>query len=254
MIGAHVDNLNDIELVRKNKSKLVQIFLPTSNKSLEVLKKYFIKFNMDVVVHSPYTINIANDWDENSTQINYLIAEIIRSSRIGAKWFVVHTGKVPKNTTIEEAFNNIYSSILYVHNKTKKYPIDILLETSVGEKNEMLSNLNDFAELMNKIKSDRIGICIDTCHIFASGYQINKDTFDLIVNLFGIDKIKLVHLNDSKNDIGSHKDRHMSLGKGYIGIDNLIKFKNLCEEHNIPMIMEVPRSEITENFNLLRPN
>lgn len=251
MIGSHVDNLNDIEFLRKRKINIIQIFLPKSDKSLNILKKYIKKFDMNVVVHAPYTINIANNWDEHSQQINNLIDEIKRASYIKAKWFVLHIGTKPKDITDDEAYNNMMTSILYVNHKIQKIDINILLETSAGEGNDMLYKLEDFAEFMEKINLPNIGICVDTCHIYAAGYRINNETFNLIVKLFGLDKIKIIHFNDSLNVLGSRKDRHINLGDGFIGLKNLIKFKNLCIKHYIPLIMELPISEIDKNLHLI---
>lgn len=254
MIGSHIDNLSDIERVIKNGGNIVQIFLPTDIDVIKKMKKYTQKNDINIVVHSPYTINLAHDWDENSTQINYLMNEIRISYDLGCKWYVLHTGTKPKEATLDEAYNNIYTSLIYVLNKTKKYNINILLETATGEGNEMLSDLNDLSELIKKIKDVRIGICVDTCHIFAAGYPINEDTFELLVKLFDFNKIKLIHFNDSKKEINSRVDRHASLGKGMIGINNLLMFGKLCRESNIPLVMEMAYADIVTNLKLVTKN
>ena len=127
--------------------------------------------------------------------------------------------------------------------KSKKYKINLLLETCAGQKGEMLSNLEDFVEFIQKFKDlyfyDQLNICIDTCHIFQAGYDINDDK--IIKEIHKIfkpvkDKIKLLHLNDSFNKVGQRIDRHAQIGNGYINVDKLIKF--IYPYRNIPMILE----------------
>ena len=254
MIGQHVDNLNDIEFLRNHNINIVQIFLPKSDKSLRVLKKYIGKFKINIAVHAPYTINIANNWDEHSHQIINLIDEIERSTYINAKWFVLHIGTKPKNISEDEAYNNMLTSILYINHKIRKTNINILLETAAGEGNDMLYSLEDFAEFMKKINLPNFGICVDTCHIYAAGYRVNRETFNMIMELFGPDNVKLVHLNDSLNPLGSRKDRHIGLGNGFIGLSNLIEFKNLCVSNKIPAIMELSMAEFDKNLRIISHN
>ena len=127
----------------------------------------------------------------------------------------------------------MFSSILYILNQTEKYKdVYFIIETSSGQGSETLTKLEDLAHFINKFKNtkyeNRIKLCIDTCHIFAAGYDIrDKNKFNEFIKLFdkliGLDKVILVHLNDSKEDLNSHKDRHESIGKGKIG-SKRIKF------------------------------
>lgn len=254
MLGYHVNNFNEIKMVIENGGSVIQMFLPTNSEDIKNIKKYLIKSSMALAIHSPYTINLAYNWDEQSTQINYLIDEIKESYNVGAKWYVLHTGTKTHDITYDEAYNNIYTSLIYVLNNTKKININILLETSAGEKNEMLSDLNELAEFIKKIRDTRIGICVDTCHIFAAGYPINIDTFSLLTKIFDIVNIKLVHLNDSKKEINSRVDRHADMGAGMIGVNNLLVFNEFCRENNIPCIMEMSVKNIISNFGKFAKN
>ena len=163
--------------------------------------------------------------------------------------------------TKEEAYNNMYTALLYVHEKTKQYlNTKILLETSSGQGSELCFKLNAFAHFFKKISKhsnkeikNRFGICLDTCHIFASGYDIrNKNTVTIFLDTFeemiGLKHIKLIHLNDSKNNIGSLLDRHESINKGYIG-KGLIHIIRFFKKINIPIILETPNNSYQIEIN-----
>ena len=137
--------------------------------------------------------------------------------------------------------------------KTKKYQnIKIFIETSTGQGNEMCYKLADLAHFYKKLSANnsssirnRFGICLDTCHIFASGIDIRTPAtiikfFKKFDKMIGIKHIKLCHFNDSKNDLGSMIDRHEDIGKGFIGMTALLFIKKLLYKKNIPMILETP--------------
>jgi deoxyribonuclease-4 len=135
----------------------------------------------------------------------------------------------------------------YIDSRTKNEKnVKIILETSAGQGTELLSNFDEFLMFMQKFKTDkRFGICLDTCHIFSAGIDIrDKKTFGNIISKcddkIGLKKIELVHLNDSKHDLGERKDRHESLGYGFIGRDGLKDIIKKLKSKNIPIILETP--------------
>lgn len=214
--------------------------------------------SISIVLHASYNINLSSNWDENSWWIVNIINEINYASEIGAYCIVVHFGK-KKELSLATAYNNMYSALLYVCNKTKDTNVKIALETTSGQGSEMCSKIEDLAYFYKKFNNPRIKICIDTCHIFQAGYDIrNKQSIKLYMDTFneliGINNIILVHLNDSKLDIGCLKDRHANIGKGYIGLSGILEIARFCVKKNIPMILETPNKGYKTEIQLIFKN
>lgn len=253
-IGPHIDFSGDFEILidfhKKLKNNLFQIFrIPDKRiKNLEKFKKYIKKNDIKIFVHASYTINLAADWLTNYSAMLF-IDEIQFANKIGATGIVVHFGKYKQEMTKSQAINNMFTSLLTVHKKTKNLPIKILLETPAGQGTELCYDINDLAAFYKKIKdvpglNNRIGICVDTCHIFSAGYDLvkKKDVVKYLHKfdeLIGITNLWLVHLNDSKVARGARVDRHAPIGKGYIGIRGLKKFYKICtKKYNVPIVIE----------------
>lgn len=195
-----------------------------------------------VVAHAPYIVNLANDIDPEkyNFSIKFIRNEVERLEQLNIKYLVLHPGS-SVGIEREKALYNIS----YALNKILSIDTEvmILLETMAGKGTECGINIKEIKEIIDRIdKKDNIGVCLDTCHLNDSGVDISKfneylDEFDRII---GIDKIKCVHINDSKNIIGSHKDRHENIGFGTIGFDNLINVINNERLLNVPKILETP--------------
>ena len=209
--------------------------------ALELMKQNNILFDK-VVAHAPYIVNLANDNDSEKYDfsIKFIRQEVERLEQLNIKYLVLHPGS---SVGIErsKALNNIsyaLNKILSINTN-----VIILLETMAGKGTECGINISEIKTIMDGVdKKDSIGVCLDTCHLNDSGIDISK--FDLYLDEFdkviGIDKIKCVHVNDSKNDIGSHKDRHENIGYGTIGFDNLINVVYNDRLSDIPKILETP--------------
>jgi deoxyribonuclease-4 len=183
------------------------------------------------------------------------IEEIAIAHNIGAYAVVVHLGK-QLDMSKEVALNNMFINLLKVLEATKNLDIKILIETSTGQGTEMCYDLNEFALFFKKIKNNRIGICLDTCHIFNAGYDIRtKKTTENYLKLFeeeiGINYIKLIHLNDSSNDLGMKIDRHQNIGKGYIGLEGIKQIIMFFTSLNIPIVLETPDEYINDDLIIL---
>ena len=196
----------------------------------------------NVVCHAPYIVNLANnkDIDKYRFSINFLINEIRRCEQMGVTKIVLHPGS-SVGIDREEALKNISYALNLVLDKDKN--VIICLETMAGKGTELGVDLDELKRIINNVeKQELIGVCLDTCHLNDSGVNIGE--FDKYLDEFdreiGIDKIKVVHINDSKNEIGSHKDRHENIGFGTIGFDNLISVIYNPRLENIPMILETP--------------
>jgi deoxyribonuclease-4 len=268
LFGAHIDsNINNIQdeiiMINEYNGNLVQFFVNSkfNTKNYEKIKNDLDNYNIKLVIHASYTINIARDWTEHSWWLKQLYLEIELAEYLGAFGIVIHLGKQLKLST-EEGLNNMYTSLLHIYNKTKDFNIKIFLETSTGQGSEMCYKLEDFAYFFNKfikinnITKDKFRICLDTCHIFQAGYDIsNKKNINKYMNdferLIGIKYIGLVHLNDSKNELGSKLDRHESLGDGYIGLDAIKYISKFFFNINVPIILETRQDKIKEELKLL---
>lgn len=196
----------------------------------------------NVIVHAPYIVNLANKSDINKYNfyIEFLIKELNRVKELSLDKMVLHPGSAT-TCTKEEAISNIAEAINKIYENTTD--VMILLEYMAGKGNEVGSSIGELKGIIDKINDkDRIGVCIDTCHMNDSGIDIAK--FDEFLDEFdreiGIDKIKCVHVNDSLNPIGSHKDRHANIGYGTIGFDNLINVVYNNRLEGIPFILETP--------------
>lgn len=196
----------------------------------------------NVIVHAPYIVNLANRADEEKYNfyLNFFSEELNRVKKLGFNKIVLHPGSAV-NCSREEGLNNI----IYGLNKVFDNTLDtvVLLEFMAGKGNELGTSIDELKYIIDGIKNkDRIGVCLDSCHMNDAGVDISKldeflDEFD---NKIGIDKIKCFHLNDSKNQIGSHKDRHDNIGYGTIRFDNLINITTNKRLEDIPFILETP--------------
>ena len=195
----------------------------------------------NVIVHAPYIINLAtDDLEKREFSCNFLKEEIKRVETLGFSYLVLHPGSHVGAGT-DKGIQNISDSLNKIIDKDTK--VVILLETMAGKGTEVGKNFEEIESIISKIKQkENIGVCLDTCHINDAGYDLNYfdkvlDSFDKII---GLDKLKCIHVNDSKNIMGSHKDRHENIGYGYIGFDNLINIIYNKRLDNIPKILETP--------------
>lgn len=206
--------------------------------------KLMLENNIDsnnVIVHAPYIINLANKKDEDKYLFycDFLANELDRCKSLGLNKIVLHPGSAT-TCSKEDAIKNIIDGINYVYNKTTDTVI--LLEFMAGKGTEVGTSIDEIKSIIDGINDkNRIGVCLDTCHMNDSGIDISK--FDEFLDEFdskiGISKIKCIHLNDSLNNIGSHKDRHANIGYGTIGFDNLLKVV-YNDRINVPYILETP--------------
>lgn len=212
--------------------------------TLEAMNK-MKELNFDyskVIVHCPYIINLANDDKEkHKFSCNFLINEIERCEKLCIKNIVLHPGS-HVGLGVEEGLNNIVRGLNYIFS-TVNTDICILLETMAGKGTELGKNIDEIKYIIDNCDyKNNLGVCIDTCHLNDSGIDLNEfdnylDEFDKKI---GIDKIKCIHVNDSKNIINSHKDRHENIGFGSIGFDTLIKVIYCDRLKDIPRILETP--------------
>ena len=199
----------------------------------------------NVIVHAPYIINLANgDESKFNFSCNFLSEELKRVNKFGMKYLVLHPGS-HVGEGVETGISNIVKALNLVLSKDDSN-VMILLETMAGKGSEVGKTFEEIKAIMDGVsKKNRIGVCLDTCHLNDAGYDLNN--FDEILESFdkliGIDKIKCIHINDSKNIIASHKDRHENIGKGTIGLNTLINVIDCDKLKDVPKILETPYIE-----------
>ncbi|MCD8820064.1 deoxyribonuclease IV [Staphylococcus gallinarum] len=197
----------------------------------------------NIVVHAPYIINIANTLKPHVFElgVEFLQSEIERTQALGAKDIVLHPG-----SHVGEGADVGIKKIIEGLNEvlTNDNDVRIALETMAGKGSEIGRSFEEIAQIIDGVNhNERLSVCFDTCHTHDAGYNVRED-FDGVLNEFdkiiGIDRIKVVHVNDSKNDIGAHKDRHENIGFGYIGFDALNYVVHHETFKDIPKILETP--------------
>ena len=212
---------------------------------LNEAKQLMIDNNIDyskVIVHAPYIINLANNKEEDkyNFSIRFLQDELERCSILGISNIVLHPGS-HVGLGVDTAIKNIINALNIVLDNS--YNIRILLETMAGKGTEVGRTIDEIKEIIDGVKcKEKIGICLDTCHLNDAGYDISNfdSILDEIDNKIGIEYVKCVHVNDSKNPRESHKDRHENIGFGTIGFDNLIRVIYNERLSEIPKILETP--------------
>ena len=211
-----------------------------------------------VIVHAPYIINLANgDESKFNFSCNFLSEELKRVDTFGMKYLVLHPGS-HVGQGVDEGISNIVKALNLVLDKDNSN-VMILLETMAGKGSEVGRNFEEIKSIIDGVsKKDRVGVCLDTCHLNDAGYDLNNfdEVLDSFDKLIGINKIKCIHINDSKNPIDSHKDRHENIGKGTIGLDTLIKVIDCDKLKDVPKILETPyidgHAPYKEEISLIR--
>jgi len=210
--------------------------------ALQLMKDNNIDYSK-VVVHAPYIINLANnkEQDKFDFSVRFLKEEIERCEALGAKYLVLHPGS-HVGLGKEEGIRNIQKALNMVLNLDTNH-VMILLETMAGKGTEIGSSIDEIKEIIDGVlNKDRIGICLDTCHLNDSGYNLEKfdELLDEIDKKISLDRVKCIHINDSKNIKESHKDRHENFGFGTLGFDTLINIIYNERLKDIPKILETP--------------
>ena len=218
------------------------IDMDLTNEALKVMKENGIDSN-NVICHAPYIVNLANnrDLDKYNFSKEFIRNELKRCDSMHITKMVLHPGNSVGDITREEGLDNIVSAINEILDGSTK--CKILLETMAGKGSECASSIDEMAYLINNIKKkDQIGVCLDTCHINDAGYDINNfdDYLEEFDKKIGLKYIECIHINDSKNEVGAHKDRHENIGIGTIGFDNLLKVIYHSKFENIAKILETP--------------
>lgn len=257
IIGSHVSYKNDTGLLGSVKeaigygedtfmfytgapqnTKRGEIRDDVKYQAYELMKENGIDIN-NVVVHAPYIVNLCNDLKFDFS-VSFLRGEMDRCRQLGIKYMVLHPGS-SVGLEREYAINNIIRGLNLILDG--EYDTIICLETMAGKGTEVGCNFEEIKTIIDGVDNKKcIGVCMDTCHIHDAGYDL--DDFDGVLDQFdkvvGLKYLKVMHINDSKNERGARKDRHENIGFGYIGFDNLISVIYNKRLEGIPMILETP--------------
>ncbi|URM53211.1 deoxyribonuclease IV [Mycoplasma sp. SG1] len=196
-----------------------------------------------IIVHAPYIINLANPVDpvKQEFAVKFLKEEIKRTEAIGAKVLVVHPGSYVSGT-LEDGLKTCIKSLN--ESLTKDMKCKVALETMAGKGHEICFKFEHLRYIYDNLKlKEKVGFCLDSCHLHDAGYDLINDldhVIDEFDRIVGVDKVIAIHVNDSKNPISAHKDRHENLGHGHIGFQPLINFIYHPKLNGIPKILETP--------------
>ena len=195
-----------------------------------------------IVAHAPYTMNLCSDREDiREFALSLMKDDIMKLQHVNNVYYNFHPGSHVGQGVEQgiEYIANALNEVIFEGQNTM-----ILLEAMSGKGSEIGRNFEELKAIIDKVENkDKIGVCIDTCHIHDGGYDIVNsidavlDEFDRII---GLDRLKAIHLNDSMNETGSHKDRHQKIGQGKIGLDAIIKIINNPRLQSLPIILETP--------------
>lgn len=216
-----------------------------------------------VAAHGSYLINLANPDPEKSTRaVDAFAEEISRAGQLGIPYLIMHPGShvgAGTQTGLAQLIKNLDRAF---DQADQVKSVTVLLETTAGQGTGLGASFEELAHIINHSKSEnRLGVCLDTCHVFAAGYDISSKagydkTFRAFDAAIGLERLKFFHLNDSKKGLGSRVDRHTHIGKGEIGLAGFRRLLNDQRFTNHPMVLETPKQkdlqEDIENLSLLR--
>ncbi len=249
-INAHNIGAKAFALFTKNQRQWFSS--PLSEKNIKLFKDNCEKLGYgkgQILPHDSYLINLGNpDADKLKKSRSAFLDEIHRCEQLGIDRLNFHPGSHLKQVSEETCLNTIAESINIALDKSKG--VTAVIENTAGQGTNLGYKFEHLKYIIDNIEDkSRIGVCLDTCHTFAAGYDIKTDegykkTFLEFDNIVGIDYLKGMHINDSKKDLGSRVDRHDSLGKGFLGTEVFKRIMNDARFDNIPLILETPVDSI----------
>lgn len=206
-----------------------------------------------IFLHLPYLPNIASrDSKFYKPSVESIITDLERAELLGAQYLIIHIGHRMRSSE-EEAIEAVIYGIEEVFQRVRNSVI-LLLENTAGQGTEIGYRFEQIKRIIDGIEEkERIGICLDTAHAFEAGYDLSNEdsierTLESFEGLIGLNRLHLLHLNDSKTPLGSRKDRHWHIGEGYIGLEGFRRVVNHPLLGHLPGIMETPRSDTIEDL------
>lgn len=261
-VGGHVPVAGGLASVglayaREMGAEAVQVFVanprgwatPVGNPAQdELFREACAAGSIPAYVHAPYLINFGSHTEATvEKSVESLRHSLHRARAIGALGVVVHTGSATGGRPREAAYAQVREHMLPLLDElTREDDPFLLLESTAGQGSSLCSTAEEFGPYFDALdRHPMLGICLDTCHIFAAGHDLaepggTKQTLDLLVDTVGEGRLKLVHANDSKEGVGAHKDRHENIGRGHIGRDAFAELFTHPAMEGVPLITETP--------------
>jgi deoxyribonuclease-4 len=235
-----------VQLFTKNASQWLGKSL--SDEDVAVFRKKLRESKLKFpTAHDSYLINLATpDKLLYRRSIEAFVDEVERAERLGLSYLVTHPG-AHMGSGEEEGLQRVAMAIDEVHDRSTGFKVKILLEATAGQGTCLGHRFEHLASIIDQVKeSKRLGVCVDTCHIFAAGYELStREKYEATIQEFdrivGLKRLKLFHLNDSKKPLGSRVDRHEHLGKGCLGLEPFRFIVNDPRFEKLPMILETPK-------------
>ncbi len=244
--------INTVQIFTKNQRQWQERVVEEEESTL--FKKRMKEANVKVAFsHSIYLMNLASiDPDLWNRSVDSLTAELKRCHALGLDFTVLHPGSA-KDLSEAEGIKKIAKGVAIALKKTQDSPAKILLENTAGQGSTLGHKFSQLNRIMEEVADPRVGICFDTCHGFAAGYDLRtkagtEDTFAKLDKEVGLQNLKCLHLNDSKGELGSHLDRHEHIGQGKIGLAPFEYIINQFKE--VPKVLETPKKEDMDGVNL----
>lgn len=226
---------------------------PLEMKDVDEFKSKLDNSHIDkknIVVHMPYLPNLAAPKGESYDKSKKVLCEeIVRCYLLDIPYLILHLGShlgLGQKNGIKQIVDACNFALDNFNSSYRRHlRLNILIENSAGQKNSIGSSFNEIKDILDELNDKTFGVCFDTCHAFASGYDIRSsekviETMNNFNEIINIEKLKVLHLNDSKGKINENKDRHQHIGLGLIGKNGLAEFLKDKYIQNIPIIMETP--------------
>lgn len=261
-LGAAVDNAVERECTAFQiftRSPRMWVAKDISDKDADEFKEKLKASKIDryaTVAHMPYLPNLASpNADTHKKSVDVLIKEVKRCDKLGVPYLVAHLGS-HMGTGDENGIKQLVKA--FTSAASEKKDVMILLENTAGQKNSVGSDFDQWAEIFSRLKpKDRFGVCLDTCHAFAAGYDLRSekevsDTFKKFDDAIGFEHLRILHLNDSKGELGSSLDRHEHVGLGKIGEKGMSSVIKLAKKKDIPLILETPIDNTRDDFGNIK--
>lgn len=244
---AHKLGCNTMQIFSRSPQRWRDKFL--DNKEIEEFNYRQERFKIKpVFIHIPYLINLASPNPRlYNASIEAYIEDILEASALKVNYIVTHMGS-HKETSEEAGLKRLIDALNTILGKTKHTRVGILLENTSGSGSWLGYKFSHQRTILENLEhKERVGLCFDTAHAYLAGYDIAtkeglEDTLNEIDRMVGAGLIKLIHLNDARDKLGAHHDRHENIGKGYIGMEGMRRIVNHPKLRDLPFILETPKS------------
>ncbi len=269
LFGAHVSSAGSIlktfERAEEVGAEVFQFFLRSprvwswkgvSNELVSEFRERLSKFGNPIMVHAPYLLNLASPREDlRKKSVEVFLEELKLCDELGVDFYNFHPGTAT-GISEDEGIRNILRSLEEIFSSYEPKKTTVLLENTAGERGDLGKNFKELSLILGSFEGVRIGVCLDTCHAFAYGYEINTDRgfskFLMEAENVGLENIKAVHANDSKFPLGSRRDRHEHIGEGFIGFKGFGNFLKHDYFSKLPYFIETPKVDDMDKVNLDR--